>query len=70
MPVQVAAAVHTARAEKIRGWMSVSELQWLASMAAASTVVVEVGTFVGRSARATWALAASSAPAASAASCT
>ena len=38
--------------KKIRGWMSADELMWLAQQASQCELIVEVGTFVGRSARA------------------
>lgn len=40
------------RARSIRGWMSDGELLWLAGQADRSDLIIEVGTFVGRSARA------------------
>jgi len=37
---------------EIKGYMSVAELQWLAERAAESKVIVEIGSYYGRSARA------------------
>lgn len=39
-------------ATKIKGWMSINELKWLAIHAQQSPVIVEVGCFHGRSTRA------------------
>lgn len=44
--------IDISKAEKIRGWMSVPELIWLAELANEAELVAEVGTFAGRSARA------------------
>ncbi len=45
-------SVDLSKAKKIRGWMGIRELQWLAAKASENLVIVEVGTFAGRSARA------------------
>lgn len=40
------------RAKAIDGWMSNSELEWLARMAKGKTVIIEFGCYMGRSTRA------------------
>jgi predicted O-methyltransferase YrrM len=40
------------KAYGIQGWMSHAELHWLATMASTQQVIVEVGSFLGRSTRA------------------
>ena len=37
------------RAAAIQGWMTIPELQWLARQGQAHTVIVEIGSFLGRS---------------------
>ena len=44
--------VNIEKAKQIDGWMSDSELHWLASMAQKSKVIIEVGCYHGRSTRA------------------
>lgn len=44
--------VNIERAKAIKGWMAESELLWLAARSAESRVVVEVGSYKGRSTRA------------------
>jgi predicted O-methyltransferase YrrM len=41
--------VNIARAVNIMGWMSEPELRWLAKQAAARHVIIEIGSFEGRS---------------------
>ena len=40
------------RASQIEGWMSPAELEWLASVASRRTLIVEVGSWLGRSTKA------------------
>jgi hypothetical protein len=47
-----AVTIDISRAEPIQGWMSVKELQWLAATAQACQVIVEVGSWKGRSTKA------------------
>jgi len=44
--------VNISRAQQIEGWMADSELMWLAQQARKSSVVIEVGSWCGRSSRA------------------
>lgn len=48
----IASQVDISRALSIQGWMSEKELTWLASKAQKCKVIIEVGSFKGRSARA------------------
>jgi predicted O-methyltransferase YrrM len=48
----MATAVDITRAKAITGWMHEEELHWLASKAAGCAVIVEVGSYKGRSTRA------------------
>jgi len=40
------------KAKKIKGWMRISELQWIAQQAATHSNILEVGVYEGRSTRA------------------
>lgn len=40
------------KAEQINGWMSIEELQWLAAQATRHKLIVEIGSYKGRSTRA------------------
>lgn len=45
-------SIDLARAEAIKGWMSPAELYWLATHALGARIVIELGSFLGRSTRA------------------
>lgn len=45
-------AIDLKRASNIRGWMGLNELEWLAKAAQESKVIVEFGSYLGRSTRA------------------
>lgn len=47
----IASQVNIVKATLIRGWMSEQELTWLANVATRCSVIVEFGSYCGRSAR-------------------
>lgn len=50
--IEITVSSNISRARHIRGWMSDDELRWLAVITSLSSLVIEIGTYAGRSARA------------------